>query len=180
MTRQPWTPDALTFAWGDAYELSYERDRWVALRRDGQAGITACTLDLLEQAIRENYRRQAVPRDYDPPGATDYLAARDGEPWWGEADEERQGDDCRIYGRAEPERAEAGQEEPGEDANTSLDAETRLILAELRQLFPYWEVAYSAELGTWRAKSRYGSFSEPTIALVWVGLTRLERRTDWD
>ena len=180
VTRPPWTLAALTFAWGDAYELAYEWDRWVARRRDGQAEITAHTLDFLELAIRENYQRRPVPRAYDPPGATDYLDApdRDG-TWWSEVDEQRQGDTCRIYGRAEAETAEADLDELDEDSGTVRDPETRLILAELRQLFPYWQVSYSAELRTWRAKSRYGAFCKPTIALVWVGLARMGRRIDW-
>jgi hypothetical protein len=162
----PWTLEALVFAWGDAYQLSYDRDWWVARRRDGQAEITACTLDLLEQAIQDNYRRRPVPRIYDPPGADAYLDGPENDgTWWGDTGEERPGDNCRTDRRTGPEQAE-----PGPDVS--------LVLAELRQLFPLWQVTYCAELGTWRATSRYGSFCEPSIALVWVGLTRLERKVD--
>ena len=73
----PWTLERLAYEWGDAYLFSYCRDRWVALRRDNRSFITAHTLDLLEGAIRENYRWHPVPRAYDPPGATDYLDEAD-------------------------------------------------------------------------------------------------------
>ncbi len=71
--QQPVTLASLAFGWGDAYLFSYARDRWVALRRDRLRFLTAGTLAGLEQAIEDDYRDHPVPRDFDPPGATDYL-----------------------------------------------------------------------------------------------------------
>jgi hypothetical protein len=65
-----------------------------------------------------------------------------------------------------------------QDGDDALDPDTRIILREVRALFPYWESTYSAELGIWRAKSKHGSFGEPSIALVWVALAQMERRID--
>ena len=51
MIRQPSALEALGFEWGDAYLLSYSRDRWVALRRDARRFLVADTLTGLEHAI---------------------------------------------------------------------------------------------------------------------------------
>jgi hypothetical protein len=69
--------EELAFGWGDAYLFGYARDRWVALRRDSTRFLTAGTLTGLEHAIEADYRHHPVPRDYDPPGATDYLGLPD-------------------------------------------------------------------------------------------------------
>jgi len=69
--------EALAFHWGDAYLLSYFRDRWAALRRDNYRFITADTLTELRNAIEADYENNPVPRAYDPSGATDYLDAGD-------------------------------------------------------------------------------------------------------
>ncbi len=44
MIRRPSALEALGFEWGDAYLLSYSRDRWVALRRDTRRFLIADTL----------------------------------------------------------------------------------------------------------------------------------------
>ncbi len=79
MTSQPAvTLETVTFHWGDAYLIRCTRDRRVALRRDRQRFVTAGTLAGLETAIEADYRDNPVPRDFDPPGAADYLSpARD-------------------------------------------------------------------------------------------------------
>lgn len=164
MTRREWTLAALAHEWGDAYLLSYCRDRWVALRRDKRYFLVADTLDELEAAVRADYRERPVPRTFDPPNAGDYLDEADGV---GEAG---------TWKSPMPEAVAADEQ----DGDALLGPETRMILAELRQLFPYWEISYSAELGTWMARSTYGSFCEHSIALVWVALARMERRIDWD
>lgn len=161
MTMPPWTLERLAHEWGDAYLLSYCRDRWVALRRDQRYFLTADTLDGLERAIQSDYREWPVPRECDPPGASDYLDESDGR------------DETDGWG---PPLAEVAERD-GDDA---LEPETRIILRELRELFPYWEISYSAELGIWRAKSKHGSFGEPSIALVWVVLSQMERKMDRD
>ena len=74
MTGQPAvTLESVTFHWGDAYLISYARDRWVALRRDNHRFLTAPTLTGLEAVIQADYRDHPVPRDFDPPGAADYF-----------------------------------------------------------------------------------------------------------
>lgn len=163
MTLPPWTLESLAHEWGDAYLLSYCRDRWVALRRDERYFIVADTLDELETAIRADYRKLPVPRAFDPPGADAYLGSSDSGAWWGDEDEEWDGDNCRIYDRHEAEQ-------------TALDLPTSLVLVKLRRFFPTWDVTYSAELKTWIARSSRGSFCEPSILLVWVALAR--RRID--
>jgi hypothetical protein len=69
----PVTLASLTWDWGGAYDLGYDRDWWTATRRDGHAVLFAHTLAALETAIMINYRTRPVPRDFDPPGAADYL-----------------------------------------------------------------------------------------------------------
>ena len=66
MIRQPSALEALGFEWGDAYLLSYSRDRWVALRRDARRFLIAGTLTGLEHAIQADYRHHPVSRDCDP------------------------------------------------------------------------------------------------------------------
>ena len=162
MVTPPWTLESLAYHWGDAYLFCYTRDRWVALRRDRRYFLTADTLDDLEAAISSDYETSPVPRAFDPPDAAGYLD----EP-----------DDRHVW---EPGLANmtAGDEQYSDEA---LDPETRIILWELRQLFPHWEIIYSPQLRTWMAKSKHGSFCEHSIALVWVALARMEhRRIDWD
>ena len=67
------TLETVAFDWGDAYLLSFTRDRGVALRRDRHRFLTAPTLTGLEKAIEADYRDHPVPRHSGPPGAADYL-----------------------------------------------------------------------------------------------------------
>jgi len=67
------TLESVAFDWGDAYLLSYARDRWVALRRDSHRFLTAHTLTGLERAIEADYRDHPAPRHFGPPGADSYL-----------------------------------------------------------------------------------------------------------
>jgi hypothetical protein len=69
----PVTLASLIWDWGSAYTIGYDRDWWTAARRDGRAVLYAHTLADLESAIEANYRHRPVARDFDPPGATDYL-----------------------------------------------------------------------------------------------------------
>lgn len=73
MTTPMPTPTSLAFDWGDAYLLSPLRDRWVALRRDGPYFLVAETLTELETLIIADCQSNPVPREFDPPGAADYL-----------------------------------------------------------------------------------------------------------
>ena len=78
MIRQPSALEALGFEWGDAYLLSYSRDRWVALRRDARRFLIADTLTGLEHAIQDDYRHHPVSRDCDPPRCSSRLSAGSG------------------------------------------------------------------------------------------------------
>ena len=77
MTGAPVTLESLAFNWGDAYLFGYARDKWLALRRDHLRFLTADTLAGLERALEADHRDHPVPRDFDPPGATDYLSLAD-------------------------------------------------------------------------------------------------------
>ena len=77
MTRPPVTLESLEFHWGDIYLVCYARDKWVALRRDHLRFLTTDTLAGLERAIEADHRDHPVPRDFGPPGATDYLSLPD-------------------------------------------------------------------------------------------------------
>ena len=79
MTGAPVTLESLAFHWGDAYLFGYARDKWLALRRDHLRFLTADTLAGLERALEADHRDHPVPRDFDPPGATDYLSLADDE-----------------------------------------------------------------------------------------------------
>jgi hypothetical protein len=148
MKMPPWTLESLAFHWGDAYLFSYIRDRWVALRRDNHSFITADTLAELEAAIESDYTEQPVPRAFDPPSATDYLGT--------------------------PENGQ-GNEPPADDADEVLDAETHIILCELRQLFPLWRITYSPQLRVWVAKSKRGTLCQSSMVLMCIVLMRIER-----
>ena len=48
--------EALRLAWGDAYDIGFERGRWIAQRRDGGGGLlTGSTPDELSRAIRSDW-----------------------------------------------------------------------------------------------------------------------------
>ena len=49
----------------------------MALRRDHLRYLTAGTLAGLERAIEADHRDHPLPRDFDPPGAADYLSVPD-------------------------------------------------------------------------------------------------------
>ena len=66
----------LAYHWGDAYLISYAKDRWVALRRDTRYFLVADSLAELETLITADYRRQPVSRDFDPLQDADYLTFR--------------------------------------------------------------------------------------------------------
>jgi hypothetical protein len=65
--RPPVTLASLAFGWGDAYDLGYRDDQWIAARRDGRGVLAASTLSGLDAAIEADYRNRPVPRDFDPP-----------------------------------------------------------------------------------------------------------------
>ena len=65
----PFTAAELITHWGEAYEI-VTGGRFRARRRDGQGGwLEADDPDALYVQIRDDYRRERVPRDFDPPAA---------------------------------------------------------------------------------------------------------------
>ena len=153
----PWTLESLAYHWGDAFLFSYARDRWVALRRDKRSFLTADTLDELEAAIRSDYGRNPVPRDCDPPIEADYPDESGEVAEWG----------WEEYGDLD--EADGGKDQ-------ALDPEMQTILRDLRQLFPFWLITYSPQLGAWVAKSQYGTICENSATFVRIALARIEQR----
>ncbi len=53
----------LKHAWGSAYRITGNLDRWVAVRRDGQGQVSADDPWLLLERIREDYAVSPVARN---------------------------------------------------------------------------------------------------------------------
>ena len=49
--------------WGTAYQISYDRGQWLAVRRDTHEVLLANSASELRKKIREDYRARPVPRD---------------------------------------------------------------------------------------------------------------------
>ena len=155
MSGEPVTLQSLAFEWGDTYVLSYVRDRWVALRRETHRFLDADTLAGLEHAIEDDYRHHPVSRDFDPPGATDYL---DGPDYDTDDDAD---DDAEGYDEYEPDY------EPG--------LATGLTVLHLRDAFPRWDISYSPQSRAWIARGQTGTICVNSAALLWVALMLIER-----
>jgi hypothetical protein len=149
----PPTLASLAWHWGDAYLLSWVRDRWVALRRDARYFLVASTLPELETLITADHRDNPVSRDYDPPGAGDYL--------------EYPG---VLFA--------PGDDSDHPDDDQGLDAEALITIAELRRAFPAWAIIYSTELGAWIATTRTKTISQHSAVSLAIALTLIERR-EW-
>jgi hypothetical protein len=154
-TEPPPTLESLAFHWGDAYLLSYVRDRWVALRRDARYFLTADTLAGLETAIIADHWDNPVARDYDPPDAGDYLNLPGGEPGHG---------------------LDLPDEETFPDDEISLEEETLTVLDHLRDTFPHWAISYSTQMRSWTARTRHATICENSAALLCIALTLIERK----
>jgi hypothetical protein len=46
-------------AWGDAYDIGFERQKWIATRRDGGCTVDGDTPDAVNRAIRADWAREA-------------------------------------------------------------------------------------------------------------------------
>jgi hypothetical protein len=151
MTTPTPTLASLAWHWGDAYSLSSVRDRWVALRRDARYFLVASTLPELETLITADHRENPVSRDYDPPGAGDYL-----------------GYPGVLFA--------PGDDSDHPDDDQGLDAETLITVAELRRAFPAWTIIYSTELGAWIGTTRTKTISQHSAVSLAIALTLIERR----
>ena len=148
MNDPPPTLESLAFDWADAYLISYTRDRWVALRRDTRyflaadtpVGLEADTPVGLEQAIISDYSQHPVLREFDPPGASDYLSAP------------------------------GPDEDVARDDDDGLDAETLIILGELRRAFPVWTITCSEQMRAWVARTRKKTICEDSAVRLCVAL----------
>ena len=100
----------------------------VALRRDTRYFLVADSLAELEALITADYRRQPVWRDFDPLQDADYLTFRGV---------------LAVPG-----------EDAARDADEGLDAETLIIVQELRRAFPAWTITYSKQTQTWVGKAQ--------------------------
>jgi hypothetical protein len=150
MSDPPATLESLAFDWGDAYLLSSVRDRWAALRRDAHYFLVADTLARLEELIIADYSKCPVPRDYDPPDASDYL-----EP---------------------PGVLTLPDDYDSRDDDEGLDAETLIVLRELRRAFPLWTIIYSADLDAWIGTTRKTTICQSSAVSLCIALTLIERR----
>jgi hypothetical protein len=140
----------LAYHWGDAYLISYAKDRWVALRRDTRYFLVADSLAKLETLISADYRRHPVSRDSDPPQGADYLTFPGILALPGEYD--------------------------SLDADEDLDAETLIIVQELRRAFPAWTITYSKQTQTWVGQTRRKTISVTSAVELCTALTLIERR----
>jgi hypothetical protein len=140
----------LAYHWGDAYLISYAKDRWVALRRDTRYFLVADSLAELEKLITADYRRQPVSRDFDPLRDADYLTF---------------GGILAVRG-----------EDDNPDADEGLDAETQIIVQELRRAFPAWTIIYSKQMHTWVGQTRKKTISVTSAVDLCIALNLIERR----
>jgi hypothetical protein len=151
MTAPPTTLESLAFDWGDASLISPVRDRWAALRRDAHYFLVADTLPGLEKLIIADHRDNPVPRDYDPPDASDYLQRP------------------RLVTVPSP-------EENTPDDDKGLDADTLIILRELRRAFPLWSIIYSTDVDAWIGTTRKTTICQSSAVSLCIALTLIERR----
>jgi hypothetical protein len=142
---------SLAWHWGDAYLLSSARNRWVALRRDARYFLVANTLPELETLIIADHRDNPVSRDYDPPGADDYL------------------DYPGVL-------FAPGDDSDHPDDDQGLDAETLITVSELRRAFPAWAIIYSTELRAWIGTTLTKTISQHSAVSLAIALTLIERR----
>jgi hypothetical protein len=140
----------LAWNWGDAYLFSCIRDRWVALRRDARYFLAAPTMAELAAMVEDDYERNPVPRDCDPPGQADYPDL--------------------IGVPALPKDGDSA----GDDAE--LDAETLIIVWELRRAFPLWKIIYCIQTQTWIGRTRKTTISNSSAVALCISLTLIERR----
>ncbi len=124
---------------------------WVALRRDARYFLVASTLPELETLITTDHRDNPVSRDYDPPGAGDYL--------------EYPG---VLF--------LPGEDSDHPDDDQGLDAETLITVGELRRAFPAWAIIYSTELHAWIGTTRAKTISQNSAVSLAIALTLIERR----
>jgi hypothetical protein len=52
--------EALRLAWGEAYDIGFERQKWVATRRDGGRTVDGDTPDALNRAIGADWMEAAA------------------------------------------------------------------------------------------------------------------------
>jgi hypothetical protein len=63
--------DALRLAWGDAYDISFDRGEWTATSRDaGNRAFTGDTPDALTVKIHADQAREAIPPPRPAPHGT--------------------------------------------------------------------------------------------------------------
>lgn len=157
MNDQP-TLESLMFHWDDGYIFAYARDRWIAIRRDGIWFMAADTLALLETAIEADDQKNPVLSECDPLDLTrDYLATNHvSEP-------ECPGDLLALIA-------------PAAEAILRHAAQESVILADLRAMFPDWDIHYSAQIRGWIAERKNQFISHSSPQYIRIALT-LRART---
>jgi hypothetical protein len=156
----PPTLESLMFAWDDAYIFAYARDRWIAIRRDGLLFLAADTLTQLETEIDFDYGNNPV---LDECGSLDaarsYLTADYGSP-----------PECTEDLLTRTVRAA--------ETITRRAAENRLILSQLRTLFPDWDIEYCEPMNGWIAQRKGATIWENSPLDIRLALTLIEQKRD--
>ena len=147
------------------YLITYTRDRWVALRRDTRKFLSGHTLDELEAAIRADYGRRPVPREFDPPETAEEMS-------WLPIPFQPGPDDCEEEEEEEEEATDVG---PG--TRGLPDEESLSLLMLLRRTFPQWDISYATATRAWIARRRAQTICENSPALLAIALILIERRT---
>jgi hypothetical protein len=160
MSSDPSALEALVLAWGDAYIFGYARDRWIAIRRDGLLFLAADTLTQLEAEIEYDYGNNPVVDECDAlDAARSYLTADPGRP-----------PECTDDLLARTARAA--------EAIIRRAAENRLILSQLRALFPDWDIEYCEHIRGWIAHRKDATIWENSPLDIRLALTLIEQKQD--
>jgi hypothetical protein len=160
MSSDPSALESLMFAWGDAYIFAYARDRWIAIRRDGLMFLAADTLAQLNAEIGFDYGNNSVLSERDGlDAARDYLTADHGSP-----------PECTDDLLTQTVRAA--------EAIIRRADENRLILSQLRALFPDWDIEYCEQIRGWIAKRKGATIWENSPLDIRLALTLIEQKRD--
>ena len=156
MSNDPPTLESLMFRWDDAYIFGYTRDRWIAIRRDGQRFLAAGTLTQLETEIGFDYGNNPVLDECDAlDAARDYLTAGHGSP-----------PECTDDLLALAVRAA--------EVITRRSAENNLILSQIRGLSPDWDIEYCEQMRGCIARRKGATIWENSPLFLRIALTRIE------
>jgi hypothetical protein len=152
--------EALMFIWGDAYIFGYARDRWIAIRRDGLMFLAADSLLQLEAEIEFDYGNNPVSSECDAlDAARRYLTTDHGS-------------------RPEPTDELLTRAVRAAEVIIRRAAENRLILSQLRALFPDWDIEYCEQVNGWIAQRKGATIWEDSALDIRIALTLIKQKQD--